>query len=235
MGDNSIYWLNLFGDDVRLRLSSSGQNDNISIYQPKPRSLINANGFSVIHPDYFNETLIFPILEKKFTIATIPLNKIIALNAIENANPENFNSETIYWDKDDQIIVNKIRDSIRQNKFDITDARGIYASELPGGYYLLTGGCHRVIAMILENIPHINLQVNPIKDSTEFQFIKPSNEYLIKKAIDDKKIVGKILDDPEIGKKLILKNPTVIDSPLKLFGGIVSDELIDILAQTLPF
>lgn len=229
MENNSNCWLNLFGNDVRQRLDNTNQ---IVIYQPQPCTLITPNGFSLIHPDYFQEALITPILEKKITEITIPLNKIIAINAIENPYQENFNPETIFWDKDDQVIVNKIRDSIRQKEFDFADTRGIYAFQLPGDYYVLTGGLHRVIAMLLEGISQANINVNQIKDKDEFKLVNPKNEYIIQQALDNGRLIGKIIEDEEFGHKIIIDRPK-INNPLQLFKGTVSDELINVLSQTL--
>lgn len=225
-------WLNLFGQDVRQRLLSP-QDPKSVIYQAQPRSLVTNAGFSLIHPDYFKEALLSPILEKNITKITVPLNRIIGLNAIENFSPDSFNPETNYWDKDDQIIVNKLVESIHNREFDFSDTRGIYATELPGEYYLLIGGRHRIIALFLEGASSFTFHVNRLSANDEFYLNNPIHEYIIQKAMDKGQIIGKIIDDEDHGKKIIINHPN-ISNPLQLFGDTVSDELIDVLAQTLP-
>ena len=225
-------WANLLGQDVRERLLSPSDPRPV-LYQPQPKSLVTDSGFSLIHPDYFNETLITPIVDQELVEFTVPLNRIIGLNAVENINQENFNPETIYWDKDDQIIVDKILQSIHNRQFDFTDTRGIFATELPGEYFLLRGGRHRIIALFLAGATSFTFPVNRLRFVDEFLLTKPSNEFIIQKAIDNGQVKGRIRADDEMGKILSLNYPN-IENPLQLFGDIVSDELIDVLAQTLP-
>lgn len=224
-------WLNLLGEDTRKRGYESMGGNTESIYEPKPRSLVDQNGFSCVSSDYFKETLITPIREKNLTETIVPLNKIIALDTTENSRRMNKNSNRLPWEIDSHTSVEEFRRLIKENNFDFNDVSGLYGLELPGGYFLATGGRHRLTAMFLENISEVKLQVNKIKDPTEFEFTEPYHEHDIQEGINNGKIKGKIEENPDRSKKLVLEEP--LKNPLQLFDYWVSDELLDVLAQTL--
>ncbi|MDD2225160.1 MAG: hypothetical protein PHP97_03275 [Candidatus Shapirobacteria bacterium] len=224
-------WLNLLGEDTRKRGYESMGGNTESIYEPKPRSLVDKNGFSCVSSDYFKETLITPIREKKSTEMVVPLNKIIALDTTEKPGRMNNNSTRLPWEIDSHTSVEEFRRLIKENKFDFNDASGLYGLELPGGYFLATGGRHRLTAMFLENVSEVKLQVNKIKDPKEFEFTEHYHEHDIQEGLNNGKIKGKIEENSDHSKKLVLEEP--LKNPLQLFDYRVSDELLDVLAQTL--
>ncbi len=207
-------WQNFFGEDVRQRFDLL---NNSSIYEPQPRSLITENGSSLVSLSLFNETIISPILENNLTETIIPLNKIIAMDT---------NNQS-----DDLIIINKIRESIKQNTFDFNETRGVIGFELPGNYIIVIGGQQRLTAMFLEHITETKIQINKIKDPSEFTFNGFYNESKIRRAIENRLINARIKELSDGSKKLELSQP--LENPLQLFDDTVSDELLDVLAQTL--
>lgn len=200
-------WQNFFGQDVR-------QN------QPQPSSLIDENGESLIQPDYFNEALISPILKNNLVDEIVPLDKIIALDTKSETTDE------------DMIIINKNRQLIRENKLNSIETRGLYGSELPGGYIIMLGGRRLLIAMFLEGVTQTKVQINKINNPQEYIFTSYFSELEIQKAITNGQIKGKIQEIENHVKKLVLDKP--LTTPIQLFGGLVSDELLNVLAQTLP-
>lgn len=229
--NNPKKYENLLGEDTRKRGYESMGGNTESLYGPKPRSLVDENGFSCVSSDYFKETSITPIREKKSTEMVIPLNKIIALDTIENSKRMNNNSNRLPWEIDSHTSVEEFRKLIKENNFDFNDVNGLYGLELPGGYILATGGRHRLTAMFLENVSEVKLQVNKIKDPKEFEFTEPYYEHDIQECINSGKIKGKIEENTDHSKKLVLEEP--LKNPLQLFDYRVSDELLDVLAQTL--
>lgn len=224
-------WQNLLGEDTRKRGYESMGGNTEFLYEPKPHRLVDENGFSCVNPDYFKETLITPIREKKLTEMVVPLNKIIALDTTENSRRMNNNPNLLPWEIESHTSVEEFRRLIKENSFDFNDTSGMYGLELPGGYILATGGRHRLTAMFLENVSEVKLQVNKIKDPKEFEFTEPYHEYDIQEGINNGKIKGKIEENPDHSKKLVLEEP--LKNPLQLFDYRVSDELLDVLAQTL--
>lgn len=224
-------WLNLLGEDTRKRGYESMGGNTESFYEPKPHSLVNKNGFSCVSPDFFKETLITPIREKNLTEMVVPLNKIIALDTTEDISRSNRSPGRLPWEIDGHLSVEDARQLIKRDKFDFNDVGGLYGLELPGGYILATGGRHRLTAMFLENVSEVKLQVNKIKDLKEYEFTKSYGEFDVEEAIKNGKIKGKIKENSGHSKKLVLNEP--LKNPLQLFDYRVSDELLDILAQTL--
>jgi len=229
--NNPKKYENLLGEDIRKRGYESIGGNTEYLYEPKPRSLVDGNGFSCVSSDYFKKTLITPIREKNLTEMVVPLNKIIALDTTEDSRRMNHNSNRLPWEIDSHTSVEEFRRLIKENKFNFNDVNGLYGLELPGGYILATGGRHRLTAMFLENVSEVKLQVNKIKDPKEFEFTEPYHEYDIQKGINHGKVKGKIEENPDRSKKLVLEEP--LENPLQLFDYRVSDELLDVLAQTL--
>lgn len=228
---NQDSWKNLSGKDSRQRIYKSIVGDVIDIYEPKSQSLVDQNGFSLISPDYFKKTLISPILEKNLTEITVPLSKIIALDTTEDIDRQNRDPNRLAWEIDGHTSVDEFRQLIKQNEFDFNNIDGLYGSELPGGYIIATGGRHRLTAMFLENVSEVKLQVNKIKNPKEFNFTEPYSEYKIEKLIEGGDIKGKIEENPDHSKKLVLEES--LNNPLQLFDNNVSDELLDVLDQTM--
>lgn len=201
-------WQNFFNQDI------------LQEYQPQPKSLIDENGNSLIQPNYFNEALISPILKNNLVDEIIHLNKIIALDTEIEITDE------------DTILINKNRQLIQENKFNSIETRGLYGFELPGGYIVMLGGHHRLIAMFLEGVSETKIQINKINDPREYNFTGYFSELEVQKAITNGQIKAKVQEVENHVKKLILEQP--LSNPLQLFGGSVSADLIDVLAQTLP-
>lgn len=226
-------WKNLLGEDSRKRIYESIAGDVVDIYEPNDQSLVDKNGFSIVSPDCFKSAFISPIREKRATKMLVPLNKIIALDTTKDINTQNSNPERLPWEIDSHTSVDEFRKLIKNGEFNFDDVNGLYGLELPGGYIIAIGGRHRITAMFLEGVSSINIQVNKIKDLKEFEINRKYFEDEIQDNIDSGKIKGRIEEDPDHFKKLILDKP-VIESPLQLFGDKVSDELLDVLSQTLP-
>lgn len=219
--NNQNQWKNLFNENIQ-------QKD-----YAHPQSLVNQYGFSSVDPYCFtNEALIIPIFEKKLTNQTIPLNRVIALDTLEGNDARNGDSSRLPWEIRSHISVNEVRELIRQNKFDFTNTDCLYGYELPGNYYVITGGRHRITAMFLEGVPEVEIKLNKIKNPSEFEINKQYGEFKIQKAIDNGKLRGKIEEDPDGFKKLTLEEP-IIKNPLQLFDEYIPEELINVLAQTL--
>ena len=227
--DNDKY-KNLLGEDTRQRGWESLSGNTESIYDPKPRSLVDKNGFAIINPDYFKNTLITPIREDKSTQMVIPLERIIALDTTEDIRRMNNDPNRLPWEINGHLSVEEARKLIRENKFDFGDISGLYALELPGDYFIAIGGRHRLTALFLENVSEVKLQVSKIKNPKEFEFTQSYSESYVQEGINNGKIKGKIEENPNHSKKLVLDEP--LENPLQLFDSRVSDELLDVLAQT---
>lgn len=225
-------WKNLLGKDSRQRIYNSIVGDVVNNYEPNSQSLVDKNGFSIISPDCFKSAFLSPIREKNLTEMIVPLNKIIALDTTEDIKRQNRDPNRLPWEIDSHTSVDKFRKLIKNGEFNFDDINGLYGLELPGGYIIAIGGRHRITAMFLEGVSNINIQVNKIKDLKEFEINGKYFEDEIQDNVDSGKIKGRIEEDPDHFKKLVLDKP-VIESPLQLFGGEVSDELLDVLSQTL--
>lgn len=232
LSDNQGKYKNLFGEDTRQRGYKSIGGNTESTYEPQTKSLVNEEGYSIINPDYFKkETLLIPSCEKT-TKMIVPLNRIIALDTTKEIDSFNNDTNRLPWEIRSHISVNKFRELIKENKFNFDDIGGLYCLELPGNYFIATGGRHRLTAMFLEGLSEVKLEVYKIKDPKEFYFTNRYSEYKVQKSIDEGEIKGKIKEDSYQSKKLVL-DEDIVKNPLQLFDGRVSDELIDVLSQTL--
>jgi hypothetical protein len=118
----------------------------------------------------------------------------------------------------------------RLDNFD--EVNGVYGYELPGGYVVATGGRHRITALLLENVPQIKMEIRKMKDPKEFFIWGEFKKGIIQKEIDEKDFKGEIIEDEENNlTRLILEKP--LTTPLQMFDDRVSNELLDVLSQTL--
>jgi hypothetical protein len=222
-------WKNLFGEDVRL------VNRNAA-YEPKPQSLVNENGFSVVSPDCFlRQAMLEPVRERQFTTMTVPLDKIVAIDTTPNVDARNRDPNRLPWEIASHGSVQGFRKLIREGKFNFNDIDGLYGLELPGGYMICDGGRHRVTAMFLEGLKEATFRVKKVVPNEfliNYFYENTFYEDKLRQALQNSDIKGRI-EEIDGDKKLILDSPT-IKNPLQLFADSIPEELIDVMTQTLP-